>query len=93
MKTILVKEIMIPLSEYATVSEDATLYEAIVALDEAQAKHVKSPYSHKAILVFDKKIKLSGKSDRLMFCVLWNPNMEKLSIQEPCPVSATQTTF
>jgi CBS domain-containing protein len=61
MKTIKVKEIMVPLSEYATVSEEATLYEAIIALDEAQAKHVKSPYSHKAILVFNRENKIVGK--------------------------------
>jgi CBS domain containing-hemolysin-like protein len=35
MKSISVKEIMVPLSEYATVSKDATLYEAILALEEA----------------------------------------------------------
>ena len=61
MKSISVKEIMVPLSEYATVPEDATLFEAIIALEEAQIKHVKSPYSHKAILVFNKENKIVGK--------------------------------
>ena len=31
-----IKELMVPLSEYATVKEDATLYEAVLALEEAQ---------------------------------------------------------
>ncbi len=61
MKSISVKEIMVPLAEYATVSEDATLFEAIMALEEAQAKHVKSPYSHKALLVFNRENKIVGK--------------------------------
>jgi CBS domain-containing protein len=61
MKSISVREIMVPLSEYATVSEDATLFEAIIALEEAQAKHVKTPYSHKAILVFNKDNRIVGK--------------------------------
>lgn len=61
MKSISVKEIMVPLSEYATVSEDATLFEAIVVLEEAQAKHIKTPYSHKAILVFNRENKIIGK--------------------------------
>lgn len=61
MKSISVKEIMVPLSEYATVPEDATLFEAIIALEDAQIKHVKSPYSHKAILVFNKENKIVGK--------------------------------
>jgi len=61
MKSIFVKEIMVPLAEYATVPEDATLLEAIVALEEAQAKNAKSPYSHKAILVFNRENKIIGK--------------------------------
>ena len=31
-----VKDLMVPLSEYATVSEDATLYEAVAELEKAQ---------------------------------------------------------
>jgi CBS domain-containing protein len=61
MKSISVKEIMVPLSEYATVSEESTLFEAILALEEAQAKHIKTPYSHKAILVFNKDNRIVGK--------------------------------
>ena len=37
MKSYRVKEMMIPLTEYATVSEDANLLEAVMALDRAQA--------------------------------------------------------
>ena len=38
MKSHLVKDIMVPLSEYATVSENATLFEAVLALEAAQEK-------------------------------------------------------
>ena len=31
MKTIAVKNLMVPLAEYATVSEEATLYDAVLA--------------------------------------------------------------
>jgi hypothetical protein len=34
--TYTVKDLMVPLSEYATVSEDASLYEAVVSLEKAQ---------------------------------------------------------
>lgn len=61
MKSISVKEIMVPLAEYATVPEDATLFEAIIALEEAQAKQAKTPYSHRAILVFNRENKIVGK--------------------------------
>ena len=36
MKTKLVKDLMVPLSDYATVSEDATLNEAVLALKQSQ---------------------------------------------------------
>ncbi|MFO7667594.1 MAG: CBS domain-containing protein [Desulfobacterales bacterium] len=61
MKTIPVKEIMVPLSEYATVPEDATLFEAVIALGEARVKHAKSLYSHKTVLVFNSENRIVGK--------------------------------
>ena len=38
MKTKLVKDLMVPLSAYATVPEDATLSDAVAALEESHAK-------------------------------------------------------
>jgi len=71
MKSISVKEIMVPLAEYATVSEEATLFEAIIALEEAQVKHVKSPYSHKSVLVFNRENKIVGKIGQIdILCAL-----------------------
>ena len=40
MKSILVKEMMVPIADYATVDEDATLYEVVLALEGAQQKKV-----------------------------------------------------
>jgi len=37
-KTKLVKDLMVPLSAYATVPEDATLSDAVAALEESHAK-------------------------------------------------------
>ena len=37
MKTQTIKNLMVPLSEYATVPLDATLLDAVVALEKAQA--------------------------------------------------------
>ena len=36
MKSYLVKDLMVPLEEYATVSHNATIYEAVLALEKAQ---------------------------------------------------------
>jgi CBS domain-containing protein len=58
---------MVPLAEYATVSEDATLYEAVLALEKAQEsyedKHTR--YRHRAILVLDKDGDVVGKLSQL----------------------------
>lgn len=56
-----VRELMVPLSEYPVVSEDATLYEAVVALEKAQDEYDKTRYRHRAVLVRDKKKQIVGK--------------------------------
>jgi CBS domain-containing protein len=65
MKTIKVKDIMVPLAEYATVSMEATLFEAVNALEEAQKRFGKERYRHRAILVFDANKKIVGKLSQL----------------------------
>jgi len=66
-KSYSVKDLMVPLSEYATVSEDATLYEAVLALETAQEKfedkHTR--YRHRAILILDKNDNVVGKLSQL----------------------------
>ena len=67
MKSYTVKDLMVPLSEYATVTEDATLYDAVLALEEAQEnfedKHTR--YRHRAILMLDKDGNVVGKLSQL----------------------------
>jgi len=65
MKTIMVKDLMVPLSSYATCSEDASLYEAVMALEEAQKVFDQTRYKHRAILVYNKKNKIVGKLSQL----------------------------
>lgn len=60
MKTRLVKSLMVPLSEYATVSHLATLYDAIAALEKSQQLD-QSHYKHRAVLVFDDENRVIGK--------------------------------
>ncbi len=67
MKSYTVKDLMVPLSEYATVTEDATLYDAVLSLEEAQEKfedkHTR--YRHRAILMLDKNRNVVGKLSQL----------------------------
>ena len=65
MKSITVKDIMVPLSEYATVTKEATLGEAILALEKAQKKFDPSRHRHRAILVFNENNKIVGKISML----------------------------
>lgn len=78
MKSIPVKEIMISLSEYATVSEDATLFEAVTALEKAQEKYEQKRYPHRAILVYDKKNKIKGKISQIDILRALEPKYEKI---------------
>jgi CBS domain-containing protein len=67
MDTINVKDLMIPLDEYATVSQEATLYEAVLALEKAQEEldRTRYHYLHRAVLVFDENRKIVGKISQL----------------------------
>lgn len=65
MQTISVKDLMIPLEEYATVSEGATLYEAVQALEKAQEEFDQSRYRHRAVLVFNDEKKIVGKLSQI----------------------------
>ena len=51
MKTVTVKELMVPLKEYATVPKEATLREAVLALEKAQMTLDPLRHKHRAILV------------------------------------------
>jgi CBS domain-containing protein len=56
---------MVPLNEYATVSDDATLFEAMTALEKAQADFDINRYRHRAILILDKSGNVVGKVSQL----------------------------
>lgn len=65
MKNLSVKELMVPLAEYATVSEDATLAEAIISLEKAQQSFDHTKYRHRAILVLDSNNRVIGKISQI----------------------------
>jgi CBS domain-containing protein len=80
MKTYTVSELMVPLSEYATVSEDATLYETVLALEKAQEnfedKHTR--YRHRAILVLDKDGHVVGKLSQMDLLKALEPKYQSM---------------
>lgn len=82
MKTINVKELMVPLKEYATVSHEATLREAVRALEKAQLAFEPMKYRHRAILVLDKHGNVLGKLTMKDILVALEPNYGKLEGME-----------
>jgi CBS domain-containing protein len=76
MKTVQVKDVMVALEDYATVSENATLYEAVLALEKAQEEFDQSQYRHRAILVYDDKQKIVGKISQLDLLIALEPNYQ-----------------
>jgi CBS domain-containing protein len=61
MKDLKVKDLMIQLAEYAAVSEEATLHEAVFVLEKVQQKFDEHHYKHRAILVFNFDGDIIGK--------------------------------
>jgi CBS domain-containing protein len=62
-----VKEVMLPLSEYAVVGEDATILDALIALKSAQDKVPAGRQPHRAVLVRDSRGAIVGKLHHFAF--------------------------
>lgn len=73
----LIKDLMVPISEYATVPVGATLFEAYLALEQAQEEYDHNKYRHRAILVLDKNNRVIGKVGQLDVLRALEPKTEK----------------
>jgi CBS domain-containing protein len=71
-------DIMLPLDEYAVVSEEDTLFEAFIALEEAQKKRPPGRQKHRAVLVKNKKNEIVGKLGHLGFLKALEPGYKNL---------------
>lgn len=78
MQTIQVKQVMVPLEDYATVSEHATLLDAVMALEKAQAEFDQSRYRHRAILVLNHQNRVVGKISQLDLLKALEPKYEQI---------------
>jgi predicted transcriptional regulator len=56
-----VKDVMLPLSEYAVVNEDATILDALHALEASQDRLPAGRQPHRAVLVRDRRGAIIGK--------------------------------
>jgi CBS domain-containing protein len=64
-KKFLIKDLMVPLSEYATVPRGATLFDAVLALEKAQEEFDHTKYRHRGVLVLDNDGQVVGKLGQL----------------------------
>ena len=80
MDNTLVRDLMVPRDEYATVSEDSTLFEAVQALETAQEDldREKYLYLHRAILVYNETGKIVGKISQLDVLRALEPKYNKI---------------
>ena len=78
MKSFKVKDLMVPIIEYATVPESATLLEAVKALKQAQAVFDQERYRHRAVLVIDKNNHIVGKISQHDVIEALEPNYKGL---------------
>lgn len=60
-----VKDLMVPISEYAAVTVGTSLLDAILALEKAQEAYTSSKYQHRAILVLDSDRRVVGRVSQL----------------------------
>jgi CBS domain-containing protein len=78
MNTIKVKDLMVPLKEYATVSVEATLLEAVLSLEKAQMTLDPSRYKHRAILVLNESGNVVSKITMKDILSALEPNYGKI---------------
>jgi len=83
MKQHRIKDLIVPLAEYAVISEDATIYEAVTALEKAQLEFDQTRYRHRAILVHDKNRKIVGKLGQLDVLRALEPKYQEMMSDSP----------
>jgi CBS domain containing-hemolysin-like protein len=87
----LIPELMVPLKEYATVSVEATLKDAVTALKQSQAYFDKMKYRHRAILIYDNRKRIVGKVTMLSILMGLEPKYDQmLSDKGPAHVGFTR---
>lgn len=93
METIKVKDWMVSLEEYATISEDATLYEMVLALEEARQKFEVRGYRHRAVLVLDTNGRVIGKLSQLDVLRSLEPKYQEIEDLRKFSGSGLNATF
>jgi len=73
-----VKDIMVPLSDYAVVDEDGTVLDALKALKASQEKLTPGKQPHRAILVKNRHGEITGKLHHFAFLRAFTPERKAM---------------
>jgi len=65
MRTKTVEGLMVPVADYATVSKDARLEEALKALENENKRYGDGPYRHRSLVVIDEKRHVVGRVSQI----------------------------
>jgi hypothetical protein len=85
MQRIYVKDLAVALSDYATVDEQATLYDAIQALQRKRDEVDPRRPKYRAVLVLDKKKRVVGKIGYIELLQALEPKYGELDFSEYAP--------
>lgn len=78
MKNKLVKELMVPISDYVTIHEDATMAEAIRALESEKKRYGDAPYRHQSLVVIDANRNVVGRLSQVDMMHALEPRYSEL---------------
>ncbi len=79
----IVKDLMVPISDYATISEGATLLEAVIALENAKAGLTNKDCPHWVVLILNNEEKVVGKLSQInVLIALETRNEEMKNIEQ-----------
>jgi len=88
-----VKDMMVALDDYAVVPENATLLDAIVALEKSQKNLPPGRQPHRAVLVVDADGKVVGKIGQLAFLTALEPKYNVLGDLETLAKAGVRPDF
>ncbi len=78
MKTRQVRDLMVPITDYATIHADATIGEAIVALENENKRHGDKPYRHHSLVVIDANRHAVGRLSQIDIMHALEPRYSEL---------------
>jgi hypothetical protein len=93
MRSKTVRDIMLPLAEYAVVGEETTLRDALLALEAAQAQLPPHAPRHRAVLVADSSGRIVGKLGQHALLAALEPKYASLGDLERLTQAGLSTEF